>query len=79
DEVGEVAAAFNEFIYKLHHLMQEIHQSAYAVQTVSEELNDHTRTASGQMQSQCLETHTVVTALTVICMTAEEVKRNKNN
>ncbi|MBE4144834.1 methyl-accepting chemotaxis protein [Vibrio parahaemolyticus] len=78
DEVGEVAAAFNEFMDKLHPLMQDIHQSASAVQTVSEELNDQTRTASCQMQSHCLETDKVVTAVTEMSMTAKEVASNTN-
>ncbi|EGR0931814.1 methyl-accepting chemotaxis protein [Vibrio parahaemolyticus] len=78
DEVGEVAAAFNEFMDKLHPLMQDIHRSASAVQTVSEELNDQTRTASGQMQSHCLETDKVVTAVTEMSMTAKEVASNTN-
>ncbi|TBT49696.1 methyl-accepting chemotaxis protein [Vibrio parahaemolyticus] len=78
DEVGEVAAAFNEFMDKLHPLMQDIHQSASAVQTVSEELNDQTRTANGQMQSHCLETDKVVTAVTEMSMTAKEVASNTN-
>ena len=40
DEVGELAAAFNEFMDKLHPLMTDIHRSASTVQSaVSEDIN----------------------------------------
>ncbi|MGI2936885.1 methyl-accepting chemotaxis protein [Vibrio diabolicus] len=78
DEVGEVAAAFNEFMDKLHPLMQDIHRSATTVQTVSQSLNTQTSQASGQMQDHCLETNKVVTAVTQMSMTAKEVASNTN-
>ncbi|MFH0227749.1 methyl-accepting chemotaxis protein [Vibrio diabolicus] len=78
DEVGEVAAAFNEFMDKLHPLMQDIHRSATTVQTVSQDLNTQTSQASGQMQDHCLETDKVVTAVTQMSMTAKEVASNTN-
>ncbi|MCE3218300.1 methyl-accepting chemotaxis protein [Vibrio diabolicus] len=78
DEVGEVAAAFNEFMDKLHPLMQDIHHSATTVQTVSQSLNTQTSQASGQMQDHCLETDKVVTAVTQMSMTAKEVASNTN-
>ncbi|HBC3970680.1 methyl-accepting chemotaxis protein [Vibrio sp. 2026] len=78
DEVGEVAAAFNEFMDKLHPLMQDIHRSATTVQTVSQSLNIQTSQASGQMQDHCLETDKVVTAVTQMSMTAKEVASNTN-
>lgn len=78
DEVGEVAAAFNEFMDKLHPLMQDIHRSATTVQTVSQSLNSQTSQASGQMQDHCLETDKVVTAVTQMSMTAKEVASNTN-
>ncbi|MCR9930437.1 methyl-accepting chemotaxis protein [Vibrio antiquarius] len=78
DEVGEVAAAFNEFMDKLHPLMQDIHRSATTVQTVSQSLNTQTSKASGQMQDHCLETDKVVTAVTQMSMTAKEVASNTN-
>ncbi|HHF3041931.1 TPA: methyl-accepting chemotaxis protein [Vibrio diabolicus] len=78
DEVGEVAAAFNEFMDKLHPLMQDIHHSATTVQTVSQDLNTQTSQASGQMQDHCLETDKVVTAVTQMSMTAKEVASNTN-
>ncbi|MCS0333050.1 methyl-accepting chemotaxis protein [Vibrio diabolicus] len=78
DEVGEVAAAFNEFMDKLHPLMQDIHRSATTVQTVSQSLSSQTSQASGQMQDHCLETDKVVTAVTQMSMTAKEVANNTN-
>ncbi len=78
DEVGEVAAAFNEFMDKLHPLMTDIHRSASTVRSVSEELNDKTIAASDQMQNHCLETDKVVTAVTQMSMTAKEVASNTN-
>ncbi|MFH4679784.1 methyl-accepting chemotaxis protein [Vibrio diabolicus] len=78
DEVGEVATAFNEFMDKLHPLMQDIHRSATTVQTVSQSLNTQTSQASGQMQDHCLETDKVVTAVTQMSMTAKEVASNTN-
>ncbi|HHX8282845.1 methyl-accepting chemotaxis protein [Vibrio diabolicus] len=78
DEVGEVAAAFNEFMDKLHPLMQDIHRSATTVQTVSQSLNTQTSQASVQMQDHCLETDKVVTAVTQMSMTAKEVASNTN-
>ncbi len=78
DEVGEVAAAFNEFMDKLHPLMRDIHHSASTVQSVSEELNDKTIAASDQMQTHCLETDKVVTAVTQMSMTSKEVANNTN-
>ncbi|MCS0353675.1 methyl-accepting chemotaxis protein [Vibrio diabolicus] len=78
DEVGEVAAAFNEFMDKLHPLMQDIHRSATTVQTVSQSLNTQTSQASSQMQDHCLETDKVVTAVTQMSMTAKEVASNTN-
>ncbi|MFB5142305.1 methyl-accepting chemotaxis protein [Vibrio diabolicus] len=78
DEVGEVAAAFNEFMDKLHPLMQDIHRSATTVQTASQSLNTQTSQASGQMQDHCLETDKVVTAVTQMSMTAKEVASNTN-
>ncbi|MGU3840816.1 methyl-accepting chemotaxis protein, partial [Vibrio diabolicus] len=78
DEVGEVAAAFNEFMDKLNPLMQDIHRSETTVQTVSQDLNTQTSQASGQMQDHCLETDKVVTAVTQMSMTAKEVASNTN-
>ena len=78
DEVGEVATAFNDFMDKLHPLMQDIHRSATTVQTVSGELDQQTSQASGQMQNHCLETEKVVTAVTQMSMTAKEVATNTN-
>ncbi|PFG45517.1 methyl-accepting chemotaxis sensory transducer with Cache sensor [Vibrio sp. ES.051] len=78
DEVGEVAAAFNEFMDKLHPLMQDIHRSATTVQSVSQNLDTQTSQASGQMQDHCLETDKVVTAVTQMSMTAKEVASNTN-
>ena len=76
DEVGEVASAFNEFMDKLHPLMQDIQRSADTVQSVSGQLDQQTSQASAQMQNHCLETDKVVTAVTEMSMTAKEVASN---
>lgn len=78
DEVGEVASAFNEFMDKLHPLMQDIQRSANTVQSVSGQLDQQTSQASAQMQNHCLETDKVVTAVTQMSMTAKEVASNTN-
>lgn len=76
DEVGEVAHAFNQFMDKLHPMMVEIRASAQVVQEAASGLDEHTATASSQMQSHCSETDKVVTAVTEMSATAKEVASN---
>lgn len=76
DEVGEVAKAFNQFMDKLHPLMVDIRSSAQTVQSAATGLDQQTSLASNQMQTHCLETDKVVTAVTEMSATAREVANN---
>ncbi|EMK3315828.1 methyl-accepting chemotaxis protein [Vibrio vulnificus] len=76
DEVGEVAKAFNQFMDKLHPLMVDIRNSAQTVQSAATGLDQQTSLASNQMQTHCLETDKVVTAVTEMSATAREVANN---
>ena len=79
DEVGDVAVAFNQFMDKLHPLMQDIQHSAEVVQQAAKGLDAQTCQASSQMQSHCLETDKVVTAVTEMSATAREVALNTHS
>ncbi|NVC64632.1 HAMP domain-containing protein [Vibrio sp. 05-20-BW147] len=76
DEVGEVAKAFNQFMDKLHPLMVDIRSSAQTVQSAATGLVQQASFASNQMQTHCLETDKVVTAVTEMSATAREVANN---
>lgn len=78
DEIGDVALAFNEFMDKLHPLIQDIRQSAESVQQAASDLDSQTCGASRQMQTHCLETDKVVTAVTEMSATSREVANNTN-
>lgn len=78
DEIGDVALAFNEFMDKLHPLIQDIRQSAESVQQAASDLDSQTCGASSQMQTHCLETDKVVTAVTEMSATSREVANNTN-
>lgn len=79
DEVGDVARAFNQFMDKLHPLIAEIRQSAEVVQSAAHDLDDQSSSANEKMQSHCLETDKVVTAVTEMSATAREVASNTNS
>lgn len=78
DEIGEVAQAFNDFMDKLHPLIQDIRSSAVEVQSAASELDVQTSQSSQQMNNHCLETDKVVTAVTEMSATAREVANNTN-
>nr|VVV02784.1 Methyl-accepting chemotaxis protein McpP [Aliivibrio wodanis] len=78
DEIGEVAQAFNEFMDKLHPLIKEIRSSAQAVKQAANDLDNQTCGANIKMQTHCLETDKVVTAVTEMSATSREVANNTN-
>ncbi|MGC9422533.1 methyl-accepting chemotaxis protein [Vibrio sp.] len=78
DEIGEVAKAFNAFMDKLHPMIKQLRESAQEVQLAAEELDTQTTQSNQKMDSHCLETDKVVTAVTEMSATAREVANNTN-
>ncbi|WP_217542791.1 methyl-accepting chemotaxis protein [Vibrio metschnikovii] len=78
DEIGEVAKAFNAFMDKLHPMIKQLRESAQEVQLAAGELDIQTTQSNQKMNSHCLETDKVVTAVTEMSATAREVANNTN-
>ncbi|WP_072670296.1 methyl-accepting chemotaxis protein [Vibrio injensis] len=78
DEIGEVAKAFNAFMDKLHPMIKQLRESAQEVQLAAGELDTQTTQSNQKMNSHCLETDKVVTAVTEMSATAREVANNTN-
>ncbi|EKO3913582.1 methyl-accepting chemotaxis protein [Vibrio metschnikovii] len=78
DEIGEVAKAFNAFMDKLHPMIKQLRESAQQVQLAAGELDTQTTQSNQKMNSHCLETDKVVTAVTEMSATAREVANNTN-
>lgn len=78
DEIGEVAKAFNAFMDKLHPMIKQLRESAQQVQLAAGELDIQTTQSNQKMNSHCLETDKVVTAVTEMSATAREVANNTN-
>ncbi|WP_217534339.1 methyl-accepting chemotaxis protein [Vibrio metschnikovii] len=78
DEIGEVAKAFNAFMDKLHPMIKQLRESAKQVQLAAGELDIQTTQSNQKMNSHCLETDKVVTAVTEMSATAREVANNTN-
>ncbi|EKO3779833.1 methyl-accepting chemotaxis protein [Vibrio metschnikovii] len=78
DEIGEVAQAFNAFMDKLHPMIKQLRESAQEVQLAAGELDIQTTQSNQKMNSHCLETDKVVTAVTEMSATAREVANNTN-
>lgn len=78
DEIGEVAKAFNAFMDKLHPMIKQLRESAQEVQLAAGELDTQSTQSNQKMNSHCLETDKVVTAVTEMSATAREVANNTN-
>ncbi len=78
DEVGQVAAAFNDFMDKLHPLVADIRRSSEGVIGSAKELKSQSVQSSQKMNDHCIETDKVVTAVTELSATAREVANNTN-
>ncbi|EKO3660073.1 methyl-accepting chemotaxis protein [Vibrio metschnikovii] len=78
DEIGEVAKAFNAFMDKLHPMIKQLRESAQQVELAAGELDIQTTQSNQKMNSHCLETDKVVTAVTEMSATAREVANNTN-
>ncbi|CAM3817357.1 Methyl-accepting chemotaxis protein 4 [Vibrio aerogenes CECT 7868] len=79
DEVGQLALAFNQFMDKLHPLINDIREAEKEIETASYDLDQQTSRSNHQMHSHCRETEKVVTAVTEMSATAREVANNTNS
>ncbi|SIQ96025.1 methyl-accepting chemotaxis sensory transducer with Cache sensor [Aeromonas sp. RU39B] len=76
DELGQLAKGFNDFIDKIHHLVEQVSQASHRVYQSVEALQSQTRYYLQQMQSHHSETEQVVTAMTEMSATAQSVAAN---
>lgn len=79
DEIGELAAAFNQFMAKLQQLIGEVQQVARHVSDASGSLQQQTEQAGLQMDEHHRQTELVVTAVTELSVSAREVANNTVN
>lgn len=73
DEIARIAQAFNDFVAKIHLLVQDVSQSADSVSAASEELSSITRESARVVGQQSAETEQVATAMNEMTATVQEV------
>ncbi|GIU52523.1 chemotaxis protein [Shewanella sairae] len=79
DEVAQLGIAFNQFIDKLHHIISDISITTSQVTNAALSINTQTTELQKQLKNHNNETDLVVTAITELNSTAQEVARNVND
>ena len=79
DEVGALSRAFNHFIEQIQTLVSQVGDTSLHVFDVSGRLKDASSQFINQMQGHRLETEQVVTAVTEMSSTAQEVASSAAN
>ncbi len=76
DEISQLGIAFNEFIEKLQGIIKNVANVTEDVKSASGEINQQTQLMEGQLSHHNNETELVVTAITEMSATSNEVAMN---
>jgi methyl-accepting chemotaxis protein len=79
DELGELATGFNQFVGKIHQLVQGIKGSVESLSTTVESMNTVAEEGSQTVNTQQKETEMVVTAINQMAASAQEIAGNALN
>ncbi|KFZ37456.1 chemotaxis protein [Shewanella mangrovi] len=78
DEIAALGTAFNRFVEKLQHIIRDVSDATNDVVNASHEIHTQNQMIAGQLASHNHETDQVVTAVTEMSSTAQEVAANTN-
>lgn len=76
DEVAQLGQAFNQFVEKLHLIIQDVSHATHEVKTGANNILSQTEMMGAQLTNHNNETDQVVTAITEMSATANEVAMN---
>lgn len=79
DEIGDMAGAFNSMMSKFEHLITEIGYSAAQLAVATEQVSVVTKRSEDHLNNQHKETEEVVTAMTEMSATVNEVSGNAHS
>lgn len=79
DELGELASGFNQFVEKIHVLVQNIKTSVNSLSNTVVDMNQIASEGRTAVNDQNKETEMVVTAINQISASAQEVAGNASN
>ncbi|MBO2609061.1 methyl-accepting chemotaxis protein [Shewanella algae] len=76
DEIAQLGLAFNRFVDKLQHIIRDVTTATHEVQDASGSIHAQTQAIAAQLANHNNETDQVVTAITEMSSTAQEVAMN---
>nr|WP_243885435.1 MULTISPECIES: methyl-accepting chemotaxis protein [Shewanella] len=76
DEIAQLGQAFNRFVDKLQHIIRDVTAATHEVQDASGSIHAQTQAIAAQLANHNNETDQVVTAITEMSSTAQEVAMN---
>ncbi|MBO2604831.1 cache domain-containing protein [Shewanella algae] len=76
DEIAQLGQAFNSFVDKLQHIIRDVTTATHEVQDASGSIHAQTQAIAAQLANHNNETDQVVTAITEMSSTAQEVAMN---
>ncbi|PSS72146.1 methyl-accepting chemotaxis protein [Shewanella algae] len=76
DEIAQLGQAFNRFVDKLQHIIRDVTTATHEVQAASGSIHAQTQAIAAQLANHNNETDQVVTAITEMSSTAQEVAMN---
>nr|WP_243892992.1 methyl-accepting chemotaxis protein [Shewanella algae] len=76
DEIALLGQAFNRFVDKLQHIIRDVTTATHEVQDASGSIHAQTQAIAAQLANHNNETDQVVTAITEMSSTAQEVAMN---
>ena len=76
DEIAQLGQAFNRFVDKLQHIIRDVTTATHEVQGASGSIHAQTQAIAAQLANHNNETDQVVTAITEMSSTAQEVAMN---
>ena len=76
DEIAQLGQAFNRFVDKLQHIIRDVTTATHEVQDASGSIHAQTQAIAAQLANHNNETDQVVTAITEMSSTAQEVAMN---
>jgi len=78
DEIADLAQSFNQFMEKIHHIIEQVQDSAKAVKHASINLSDLSHDALQSNEQQNVETSQIATASNQMLSTITEIANNAN-
>ncbi|MGB1262066.1 MAG: methyl-accepting chemotaxis protein [Cognaticolwellia sp.] len=79
DEVGEMAAIFNQMLGSFRHLIVQVNQSVDTLNAATDNLSENIHTSNVGVDSQITQTDLVATAVTEMVATVEEISQNTHD